>query len=103
MSPLEFLSKFIIQAGENNLKTLEYPREFDNLKMKVSFGMGMAAKVPWISFTAPGISTSNGYYPVYLYYKEQNVLILAYGISETSQYPVNWAKEIKTITSWFRK
>jgi hypothetical protein len=95
MNPLEFLSKFIIQAGENNLKTLEYPREFDNLKMKVSFGMGMAAKVPWISFTAPGISTSNGYYPVYLYYKEQNVLILAYGISETSQYPVNWAKEIQ--------
>ena len=95
MNPLEFLSKFIIQSGENNLKTLEYPREFDNLKMKVSFGMGMAAKVPWISFTAPGISTSNGYYPVYLYYKEQNILILAYGISETSQYPVNWAKEIQ--------
>jgi len=95
MNPLEFLSKFIIQAGENNLKTLEYPREFDNLKMKVSFGMGMAAKVPWISFTAPGISTSNGYYPVYLYYKEQNILILAYGISETSQYPTNWTKEIQ--------
>ena len=32
---------------------------------------------------------------MYLYYKEQNVLILAYGISETSQYPVNWAKEIQ--------
>ena len=24
--------------------------------MKVSFGMGMAARVPWISFTAPGMS-----------------------------------------------
>lgn len=95
MNPSEFLSKFIIQSGENNLRTLEYPREFDNLKMKVSFGMGMAAKVPWISFTAPGISTSNGYYPVYLYYKEKNILILAYGISETSQYPANWAKEIQ--------
>jgi hypothetical protein len=95
MNPMEFLGKFIIQSGENNLKTLEYPREFDNLKMKVSFGMGMAARVPWISFTAPGISTSNGYYPVYLYYKEQNILILAYGISETSQYPANWDKEIQ--------
>ena len=95
MNPLEFLSKFIIQAGENNLKTLEYPREFDNLKMKVSFGMGMAARVPWISFTAPGISASNGYFPVYLYYKEQNILVLSYGISETSQYPVNWNREIQ--------
>lgn len=95
MNPLEFLSKFIIQAGENNLKTLEYPREFDNLKMKVSFGMGMAARVPWISFTAPGISASNGYFPVYLFYKEQNILVLSYGISETSQYPVNWNPEIR--------
>jgi Holliday junction resolvase-like predicted endonuclease len=63
--------------------------------MKVSFGMGMAARVPWISFTAPGISASNGYFPVYLYYKEQNVLVLSYGISETSQYPVNWNREIQ--------
>lgn len=95
MIPLDFLTKFIIQSGENNLKTLEYPREFDNLKMKVSFGMGMAARVPWITFTAPGISASNGYYPVYLYYKEQNILVLSYGISETSQYPLNWPKEIQ--------
>jgi hypothetical protein len=95
MNPLEFLSKFIVQAGENNLKTSEYPKEFDNLKMKVSFGMGMAARVPWISITAPGISASNGYFPVYLFYKEQNILVLAYGISETSQYPVNWNKDIQ--------
>jgi len=95
MNPLEFLNKFIIQSAENNLKTVEYPREFDNLKMKVSFGMGMAARVPWISFTAPGISASNGYFPVYLYYKEQNILVLSYGISETSQYPLNWSREIQ--------
>ena len=95
MNPAEFLSKFIIQAQWNNLKSLEYPKEFSNLKMKVSFGMGMAARVPWISFTVPGISTSNGYYPVYLYYKEQNILVLSYGISETSEYPINWTKEIQ--------
>jgi len=42
MNQLDFLSKFIIQSGENNLKTVEYPREFDNLKMKVSFEMEIA-------------------------------------------------------------
>ena len=57
--------------------------------------MGMAARVPWISFTAPGMSASNGYFPVYLYYKEQNVLVLSYGISETSEAPVNWTREIQ--------
>ena len=29
---------------------------------------------------------SNGYNPVYLFYKEQNILVLAYGISETHNY-----------------
>jgi hypothetical protein len=96
MDPLAILSKFILQTREENLKTSEYPKDFENLKMKVSFGMGTAARVPWISFTAPGISASNGYFPVYLYYKEQNTLILSYGISETSEYPINWTPEIQS-------
>jgi 5-methylcytosine-specific restriction protein B len=91
----QILSEFIIQANEGSLKTSKYPREFLDLKMKVSFGMGMAARVPWISFTAPGMSASNGYFPVYLFYKEQNVLVLSYGISETTEAPVNWTTEIQ--------
>lgn len=91
----ELLQEFIIQANEGSLKTSKYPKEFFDLKMKVSFGMGMAARVPWISFTAPGMSASNGYFPVYLYYKEQNILVLSYGISETSEAPVNWTREIQ--------
>lgn len=91
----ELLQEFIIQANEGSLKTSKYPKEFLDLKMKVSFGMGMAARVPWISFTAPGMSASNGYFPVYLYYKEQNILVLSYGISETSEAPINWTREIQ--------
>ena len=89
------LTEFIIQANEGGLKTSKYPKEFLDLKMKVSFGMGMAARVPWISFTAPGMSASNGYFPVYLFYKEQNALVLSYGISETSEAVVNWTTEIQ--------
>lgn len=91
----EILREFIIQANEGNLKTSKYPKEFLDLRMKVSFGMGMAARVPWISFTASGMSASNGYFPVYLFYKEQNVLVLSYGISETSEAVVNWTTEIQ--------
>jgi hypothetical protein len=64
--------------------------------MKVSFGMGMSARVPWISFTAQGMSTSNGFYPVYLYYKDINRLVLSFGISETSEYSGNWSDEIRS-------
>ena len=88
------LSKFILQAKEGSLKTAEYPKEYLDLKMKVSFGQGGLARVPWISFTAPEMTTSNGYYPVYLFYREQNILILAYGISETSEYGEVWSREV---------
>ena len=40
------------------------------------------------------MSSSNGYYPVYLYYKKENILILAYGISETVDYEEPWTREI---------
>lgn len=92
---LNFLDSFIVQAHEGSLKTSQYSKEFSDLKMKVSFGMGMAARIPWISFNAPGMSTSNGYYPVYLYYKDLNILILAFGISETFEFATNWPREIE--------
>jgi 5-methylcytosine-specific restriction enzyme B len=49
---------------------------------------------PWISLLAPEMATSNGIYPVYLYYKDIGKLILAYGISETSESTQSWPAEI---------
>ena len=102
---MKFLEKFIIQAQRGDLGTKDYNEfwnEFD-FKVKVSFGMGTAAKIPWISFLAPSMSTSQGFYPVYLYYKEQDVLFLSFGISETHSFQgtfeskdssVNWSNKI---------
>ena len=91
---MEFLKNFIKQTQTDSLKTKDYPKEFLNLKMKVSFGQGALAKVPWVALRAPDMPVSNGYNPVYLYYKEQNILILAYGISETHIPEVSWTKDI---------
>lgn len=93
---MNFLNDFIIQAHDGNLKTSHYLKEYSDLRMKVSFGMGMSARVPWISFTAQGMSTSNGFYPVYLYYKDIERLVLSFGISETSEYAGNWSDEIRS-------
>jgi len=92
---MSFLTDFLLQAHEPNLRTSQYPKEFADLRMKVSFGQGVQARVPWISFTAQGMSTSNGYYPVYLYFKEVNVLVLSFGISEESEHAMNWPIEIQ--------
>lgn len=90
------LFEFLGQAQTDNLKFGHYPREFDEFKVKVSFGQGVRARVPWISITGNGISTSNGYYPVYLYYRDESVLVLAFGISETNEFEETWPNEIQT-------
>lgn len=93
---VSFLTNFILQTKTSNLKTKGlYPDQINDLDVKVSFGMGTPTHVPWISTLGPGMSTSNGYYPVYLYYKKENILILAYGISETVDYEQPWTKEIE--------
>ena len=90
-----FLDNFLRQSLTSNLKTKGlYPESINDLEVKVSFGMGTLTHVPWISILGPGMSTSNGYYPVYLYYKKENILILAYGISETVPYEDPWSFEI---------
>ena len=90
----EILNSFIKQSKTNNLKTLDYPKSFLDLKMKTSFGQGNPARVSWVSFLAPEMRTSEGFYPVYLFYKKENKLILAYGISETSEAKTSWPEEI---------
>ena len=90
----EILNSFIQQSKTDNLKWSAYPKEYLDLNMKVSFGQGVPARVSWISFLAPEMQTSNGFYPVYLFYKKENKLVLAYGISETSEYPQTWPDEV---------
>ncbi len=62
--------------------------------MKVSFGQGAPARVPWIAIISPDMSVSDGYYPVYLYYKDRRRLILAFGISETNRHSESWLEKI---------
>ncbi|MBN2102339.1 MAG: DUF1016 family protein [Candidatus Aenigmarchaeota archaeon] len=103
----KILDLFLLQVQTGDLKTSTFPKEYSDLKMRVSFGMGMPARVPWIAFTAPEMQVSKGFYPVYLYYKELNVLVLAYGISETSEFDKTWPAEIMnstlTIKAFFDK
>jgi len=101
------LNTFLLQAQKGDLKVSAYPREWSNLKMKVSFGMGVPARIPWIAFIAPEMQVSKGFYPVYLFYKELNTLILAYGLSETEEFATTWPAEImnssSTVAAFFNK
>ncbi|MFT7612523.1 MAG: 5-methylcytosine-specific restriction protein B [Parvicellaceae bacterium] len=86
----EQLIDFLKQAKTDNLKTKHFSRDYNDTKVKVSFGQGVSARIPWISFLKEPFTTSEGIYPVYLFYKNENKLVLAYGISETKKPQVDW-------------
>lgn len=102
---VSLIKEFIKQADEGGLKTSIYPKNFLKLKLKVSFGQGVAARIPWIGLYKEPNTIQKGIYPVFLYYKEHKKLVLAYGISETEKVDFNWSntKELQTIEQWHRE
>ena len=99
------LVRFIKQSQTNNLSYGDYKKRYKGLKVKVSFGKGNQAIVPWIAFLGANDNVMDGIYPVYLYYKRKNLLILAFGKSETNKSIKNWVleKDPKTIDSFFKE
>lgn len=99
------LKDFLIQSKTDNLKTKHFLKELLGTKVKVSFGQGGPAKIPWISFLINPNTTSEGIYPVYLYYKAYNILVLAYGISETNPPKQNWTNlgSTQTVKEYFEE
>tara|TARA_R110002050_G_C8949543_1_gene513212 strand:- start:2502 stop:4100 length:1599 start_codon:yes stop_codon:yes gene_type:complete len=98
------LEEFLTQAKTENLKTKHFISEYLGTKVKVSFGQGYRARIPWISFLKEPNTTSKGIFPVYLYYKDYDILILAYGISETDKPEMEWNIDNKeTIHEYFEK
>ena len=85
------IDKFLRQAQTSNLKQKEFPKSYKGYKVRVSFGAGNVARIPWIAILKSPNEVTNGIYPVYLYYKEINKLILSYGISETVDSGSNWS------------
>lgn len=97
------LFSFLEQAKTDNLKTKHYQKSYKDTNIKVSFGQGNSAKIPWISFLKKPFTTSDGIYPVYLYYKDINKLILAYGKSETNRPEAQWnVSNPQSISEYFQ-
>lgn len=101
----ELLNRFLRQASEEKeLGTKGYLREYRGLKVSVSFGKGNFARVPWIAFLRANQSVSKGIYPVFLFYPEQQQLLLCYGVSEEARPLLNWGElnGVQTVQDWFK-
>ena len=98
------LQQFLAQAKTNNLTVLHFDNEYLGTRVKVGFGQGNPARIPWIAFLREPNKVSNGIYPVYLYYKNHELLILAYGISESNLSQLKWNIENKlSIKQYFEE
>jgi hypothetical protein len=89
------VSDFLRQAQTDNLHTVHYPKHIDALDLKIGFGQGNRAKVPWIAALGAGQRVNQGIYPVYLYYREEQKLLLCFGVSETNIPALRWGSGVE--------
>ena len=102
---IELISKFIAQAHAGDLKTREYQGNYRGLTIHTSFGQGVAARIPWMAFTGYEQEVQSGIYPVLLFYRERNKLVVAYGVSETNPPKHDWQifeKQSMQVLAWPR-
>jgi 5-methylcytosine-specific restriction protein B len=102
----ELLREFLKQADEaSSLVVSSYPKRYRDLDINVSFGKGNFARIPWISYTGHRQTTSDGIYPVVLYFKAAGVLIVTYGISETNIPEAHWEglSDVQTVTDFLNE
>ena len=97
------LTEFLTQVQNGGHSTYNYPPFYSGLQLKIGFGIGKDAKIPWITFLGEGQTPQNGIFPVYYFFKEHHKLILAYGISEAEIPKRNWfvPPSTKTIKQYF--
>lgn len=101
----ELLNRFLKQANEGKeLGTQGYLTQYRGLKVRVSFGKGNFARIPWIAFLGDGQSVSEGVYPVLLLYQEQQQLLLCYGVSEEGAARLTWGQinGAQSVRDWFK-
>jgi len=96
------VNQFLRQSETDSLKFSSYQKKYQGMDVKVSFGQGNAAKIPWIALLREPNMVNNGIYPVYLLYKDINKLVLSFGKSETIESSTDWsnAASLQTIEQW---
>lgn len=91
-------------TGNIGRLTEGFPSSYSGLKVRVSFGQGNWASITWIGFLMEGQAIQHGIYPVYLYYRDLDLLILAYGVSATNPPDIQWQiNNPQTIGEYFTK
>lgn len=100
------LRQFLAQANEgSDLSVRGYADAYRGLAVRVSFGKGTPARVPWIAFLGEGQETQRGIYPALLYYRDASTLMLTRCISDTDTPGTAWPADpaSETVEQYFER
>lgn len=92
---IEVANSQVIGQGTNSEATNFIRKSkgiYKSLAIEISYGVGRSTAIPWIAFLGNQQKVKEGIYPVFLYYREHNILVLAYGVSETNEPTLKWNK-----------
>lgn len=101
----ELLDRFLKQANNGTeLQTQGYLKEYRGLRVRLSFGKGGIARTPWIAFLGGEQSVTDGIYPSLLFFREQQQLVLCYGVSDEETPRLTWGElgGVETVRDWFK-
>lgn len=98
------LEMFFGQIKHKDFRTNHFQKNYRGLKVKVGFGQGTLAHIPWIAFLGKNQEVQNGIYPVLLYFRKLDLLFVCYGVSETKIPKLSWnIQDKKSIASYFNE
>jgi 5-methylcytosine-specific restriction protein B len=92
---IETIDLFLKQSKKNELSTKGYLSSYKDCKVKVSFGKGRISNVPWVAFLKGNNEIRSGIYPVILYYKKIETIVIAFGIGTYFEAIKEWEIEKK--------
>lgn len=89
------LEEFLAQVQSGSQETKKYKQlKIAGFEVGAGFGMGSPARIPWFGFFAKGQTAHRGIYPVCLYYKYHDLLIVSYAVSERNKATIQWGAKV---------
>ncbi len=93
------LEEFFSHVQSGSLGTKKFTqRKIAGFEVGAGFGMGRRARIPWVGFFAKGQTAHRGIYPVCLYYRQHDLLIVTYGVSERNKASIQWGEKVTSKT-----
>ena len=97
MDIIFWIKEYLKQCKFGDRKNKKYKKVFNDLNVEARFGSGKDAFVKCMGFFGGDNKFTKGYYPTFLFYMQEEFLILSYGHSVTNELePKNiWDENIR--------